>query len=186
MEFFRLEQLIVTGFDTLEGARRYALNSTVGMYNLNGVLSDHEAKIFERGGKYIETIIGGFPESEYNMMRGCQSSEKTGETENNGTEYMGPYRAELIHLNMPNVSRVYNLEVALKAAADLTRGTFKLNGQLSDRYVKIFDKNGDLVETIIGGFTESEYNAIKERQAKEKAENEKAEVKSVVSFSWKH
>jgi hypothetical protein len=50
----------------------------------------------------------------------------------------------------------------------------------------MMEKNGGkLLEKIIGGFPEAEYNAMKERQNKNTSET-KDEAKAVVSFGWKH
>ncbi|MCL2143358.1 MAG: hypothetical protein FWH44_03760 [Methanomassiliicoccaceae archaeon] len=82
------------------------------------------------------------------------------------------------------VASFNNFKDARKFAVNYTRGMSKINGQLNDRCVKIYENGGKLIETIISGLPESEYNAIKERQAKESME-QGTEIKSVVSFGWK-
>jgi len=67
---------VVHGFDDLKSARKYAVNHTAGTYRMNGQLNDMEAKIFENGGKYIETIISGLSESEYNEIKAKQGSKE--------------------------------------------------------------------------------------------------------------
>ena len=96
-----------------------------------------------------------------------------------------PFHLEYFHAGILVTIGFDNLESALKNAKENTLGMYRLNGILFDLEMKIFE-NGTHIETIKGGFTESEYNAIKERQAKERVEREKdTEIKGVVSFSWK-
>jgi hypothetical protein len=70
------QDVIVLGFDILKNAKKHALEQTTGTYHMNGRLNDKEAKIFERGGKHIETYISGFPESEYNEIKERQTRER--------------------------------------------------------------------------------------------------------------
>ena len=60
---------LVHGFHDLEDAKKHAVKHTVGMYRMNGQLNDKAAKIFENGGKLIETIISGLTEKEYNDIK---------------------------------------------------------------------------------------------------------------------
>jgi hypothetical protein len=64
--------------DTLEYARKKAACRSSLLYSLNGQLNDMEARIFEKGGKHIETYKSGLPEAEYNMIK----EEKEKEDEN--------------------------------------------------------------------------------------------------------
>ncbi|MDR0334767.1 MAG: hypothetical protein LBH69_02640 [Methanomassiliicoccaceae archaeon] len=56
---------------TLKAARINAVESTRGLYKINGQLNTMTARIFERK-KHIETFISGLPESEYNEIRAKQ------------------------------------------------------------------------------------------------------------------
>ena len=71
----------VYGYDELENAIWGAKHLTIGTYHFNGVLSKREAKIFENGGKLLETIKGGFTESEYNRIKEMQENEGADEEE---------------------------------------------------------------------------------------------------------
>jgi len=89
-----------------------------------------------------------------------------------------PYCVEYYHA-YPIIGGFNDLKSARKFALDNTIGLYRINGQLNERKARIFE-NGKHIETIISGFTESEYNKIKAEQET----NEGESVKSVVSFSW--
>ena len=67
--------LLTVGVQTLEEAREFAVSETTGLYKMNGQLNERTVKIFERGGKHIETYISGFPEAEYNRLKAEQEGK---------------------------------------------------------------------------------------------------------------
>ncbi|MDR0334768.1 MAG: hypothetical protein LBH69_02645 [Methanomassiliicoccaceae archaeon] len=93
-----------------------------------------------------------------------------------------PFYVECAYLEgEPLVHGFINLSDAKKHAVKHTVGMYRMNGQLNDKEAKIFEKGGKLIERVISGLSESEYNGIKaEREAKQ----DKPATKAVTSFSW--
>jgi len=88
-----------------------------------------------------------------------------------------PYYVEYYHTFLVAVG-VQTLEEAISFAIDETTGLYKMNGQLNERTVRIFEKGGRLIETYISGFPEEEYKRLKaERELKD-------EVKVIGSGGW--
>ena len=74
-EFYYEGEPLVHGFDTFDEAKKHALKRTAGMYPLNGQLNDKEAKIYETGGKLVETVTSGLSESKYNEIKAERESK---------------------------------------------------------------------------------------------------------------
>jgi hypothetical protein len=176
----------IAGFWSLEDAREYAiLTPRSKAISWNKESDDGKVKIFERGGKHIETYIDGYLESEYPGI-GARSRV-------NSTWKMGSpsRRTELVMRNgLPYYVEqddmtlgAFTLKEAKGYAVSTTAGLYRLNGQLSVKTVKIFEKGGKHIETIIDGMSESEYNEVKAKRGNEE-ENEKEPIKAVMSFGW--
>ena len=70
------DEPFVYGFHYFDDAKKHAVRQTVGMYRMNGQLNDNEAKIFEKGGKLVETIISGLTEKEYNEIKAKRENKE--------------------------------------------------------------------------------------------------------------
>jgi len=81
----------------------------------------------------------------------------------------------------PLVHGFHDLEDARRHAVRHTAGMYRLNGKLNDKEAKIYAKGGKLIETIISGLTESEYNKVK-AETEEREKNDT--VRIVTSFGW--
>jgi len=82
----------------------------------------------------------------------------------------------------PLVHGFDNIEDARKHAVRHTAGMYHLNGRLNDKEAKIYAKGGKLIERIISGLSETEYNKVR---AERGAKNDGV-VRAVVSFGWNH
>jgi len=174
------------GFVTLEDAREYAIleTGTLQHYRVQRP-EDRIAKIFEKEGKHIETYVCGRPEAEYHSIK----NEEERKVKPKSFQASVLARNELIVRNnfqyyvvRDGIAQGGNtLEAARKFASLFdARGMYRMNGQLNEKEIKIFERGGKLIETYRSGLTEAEYNAAK---AKQETKEEKP-VKAVTSFSW--
>ena len=182
----------VTGFENLKEAREYAISSTLtNTYRWNEKAEDRIAKIFLNGGKHIETYVSGSPESNYDgvetVLANMEKNRQRSLIAQNSAIARGnfPYYAEhrlYDHIYPhPMCQGATSLEQARKFAVDSTIGLYKMNGQLGDKVIKVYERGGKLIETYIGGFPEAEYNRLK---AERESKNGTKDVKAVTSFSW--
>ena len=72
------DDFIYIGFDDIEGAIKFGVKHTRGLYALNGQLNDMRVKIFKNGGEHVETVISGLPEAEYNRIKAERESKESG------------------------------------------------------------------------------------------------------------
>ncbi|MCL2712692.1 MAG: hypothetical protein FWD37_05425 [Methanomassiliicoccaceae archaeon] len=66
---YNMQEIGLAGFNTLDSAKKYVLNNTIGLYRLNGQFTGLEAEILDNELTLLERIISGFPEAEYNEIK---------------------------------------------------------------------------------------------------------------------
>jgi len=182
----------IIGFDDLRYAREYAVASTLSnTYRWNEKSEDRIAKIFENGGKLIETYVCGLPQGEYEKIEADPGDKEksylqavidrnTSIVRSNYPYYVETHMYDHI-TTIPIYLGATSLEQATKYAINYTIGLYKMNGQLSDKSISVFERGGRLVEKYIGGFPEAEYNRLK---AEKESKEGKKEVKVVTSGGW--
>jgi hypothetical protein len=183
----------LVGFETLNDARDYAISSTItDSYRWNEKPEDRTAKIFENGGRHLETYIAGVPQSNYDgvdavLTKREKDTQRALILQNGAVARGFPYYIYVesyiynAFVTLPLYLAANTFDQAKEYAVRTTIGLYKMNGQLGDNKIKIFERGGKHIETIIGGFPEEEYNRmVTERKKKEGNK----EVKVVTSGGW--